>query len=242
METSLTIQCGIVALTKRKQQFLNTEYDNLQRFLQTGEDLGMYSANKQQAQRFYKVVKEGKEYPLSVRCDLLKIKRVCNRVSEYWAKIPVKVTRQLWVAIKPHRSFPEKYKLCESKLYRRNNKFYLNVTIKFEVSMTTSYHKILAIDLGEKTIASTVLLCNGKISHPHFYGKAVRGIRRHYAWLRKRLGEKKALKTIKKVGNTEKRKVNAVLHRLSKAIVEDAKRENAIIAIGNLHGIRERAR
>ena len=241
MEISLTIQCGIVALTKRKQQFLNAEYDNLQHFLQTKEDLGLYSANKQQAQRFYKVVKAGKEYPVSVRCDLLKIKRVGNKVSEYWAKIPVKGTRRLWVAIKPHRAFPEGFKICESKLYRRNGRFYLNVAVKGEVDLNASFRKILAVDLGERTIASTVLLCNGEISHPHFYGRNVRGIRRHYAWLRKRLGERKVLKTIRKVGHTEKRKVNAVLHRVSKAIVAEAKRENAVIVIGNLRGIRERA-
>jgi len=242
METSLTIQCGIVALTKRKLQFLNDEYDNLQRFLQTKEDLGLYSANKQQAQRFYKVVKAGKEYPISVRCDLLKIKRVCNAVSEYWAKIPVKGTRKLWVAIKPHRAFPESFKICESKLCRRNGRFYFNVAVKSEVNLNTSFRKILAVDLGERTIATTVLLCNGQISHPHLYGKNVRGIRRHYAWLRKRLGERKALKTIRKVGHTEKRKVNAVLHKISKAIVEEAQRENAVIIIGNLCGIRRRAR
>jgi len=242
METSLTIQCGIVALTKRKRQFLNDEYDKLQHFLQTGENLGLYSANKQQAQRFYKVVKKGKEYPISVRCDLLKIKRIGNAVSEHWAKIPVKGTRKLWVAIKPHRAFPEGFKVCESKLYRRDGKFYLNVAVTGEVGLNMSFHKVLAVDLGERTIATTVLLCNGVISKPHFYGRDVRGIRRHYAWLRKRLGEKKALETIRKVGHTEKRKVNAVLHRVSKAIVEEAKRENAVIVIGNLHGIRDRAK
>lgn len=236
------IQCGIVALTKRKHQFLNDEYEKLQHFLQTKEDLGLYSANKQQAQRFYKVVKQGKEYPLSVRCDLLKIKHVGNRVSEHWAKIPVKGTRKLWVAIKPHRAFPDCFKVCESKLHRRNGKFYLNITVKGEVDMHKSFRKVLAVDLGERTIASTVLLCNGEISHPHFYGRNVRGIRRHYAWLRKRLGERKALKTIRKVGHTEKRKVNAILHKVSKAIIEEAKRENAVIVIGNLHGIRDRAR
>jgi hypothetical protein len=34
--------------------------------LQTKEDLGLYSANKQQANRFYKVIKKGKKYPLSI--------------------------------------------------------------------------------------------------------------------------------------------------------------------------------
>ena len=141
MEASLTIRCGITSLTKRKQQFLDLEYGRLQHFLQTKEDLGLYSANKQQAQRFYKVVKEGREYPLSIRNDLLKIKRVGNRVSEYWVKIPNKNTRQLWVAIKPHRAFPEECKVCESKLYRRHGKFYLNIAVKTEVRSEFGFRK-----------------------------------------------------------------------------------------------------
>ena len=242
MEASLTIQCGVTSLTKRKQQFLNTEYDNLQHFLQTKEDLGLYSANKQQAQRFYKLVKPFQEYPLSIRNDLLKIKRVGNSVSEYWVKLPNKNTRQLWVAIKPHRAFPEEFKVCESKLYRRKGKFYLNIALKIEVEANLAFRKILAVDLGERTIATTVLLSNGVISHPHFYGRKVRGLRRHYAWLRKRLGEKKALATIRKIKDTEKRKVNAILHKISRDIVDEAERENAIIVLGDLTGIRQRAK
>lgn len=241
MEDSLTIRCGVTSLTKRKQRFLNTEYDNLQHFLQTKEDRGLYSANKQQAQRFYKTVKPYQEYPLSIRNDLLKIKRVGNSVSKFWAKIPSKNTRQLWVAIKPHRPFPEQFKVCESKLYRRKGKFYLNVAIKIEVEVNLAFRRILAVDLGERTIATTVLLSNGVISKPHFYGRKVRGLRRHYAWLRKRLGEKKALGTIRKIKNTEHRKVDAVLHKISRDIVDEAERENAIIVLGDLTGIRQRA-
>lgn len=241
MEASLTIQCGITSLTKRKQQFLNTEYDNLQHFLQTKEDVGLYSANKQQAKRFYKTVKPFQEYPLSIRNDLLKIKRVGNSISEYWVKIPNKNTRQLWVAIKPHRAFPEEFKVCESKLYRRNGKFCLNIAVKIEVEANLAFRKILAVDLGERTIATTVLLSNGVVSHPHFYGRKVRGLRRHYAWLRKRLGEKKALDTIRKIKDTEHRKVNAVLHKISRDIVDEAERENTIIVLGDLTGIRQRA-
>jgi len=242
MEASLAIRCGIASLTKRKQQFLNSEYDNLQHFLQTKEDRGLYSANKQQAQRFYKTVKPLQEYPISIRCDLLKIKRVGNSISEYWAKIPNKNTRQLWVAIKPHRAFPEEFKVCESKLYRRRGKFYLNIAIKTEVEANFAFRKILAVDLGERTIATTVLLSNGVVSHPHFYGRKVRGLRRHYAWLRKRLGEKKALATIRKIRDTEHRKVDAVLHKISRDIVDEAEHENAAIVLGDLTGIRQRAK
>jgi len=229
-------------LTKRKQQFLNMEYDNLQHFLQTKEDRGLYSANKQQAQRFYKTVKPNREYPLTLRNDKFKFKRVGNRISEYWARIPNKNTRQLWVAIKPHRPFPEQFKVCESKLYRRKGKFYLNVVMKGEVEANLAFKKILSVDLGERTIATTVLLSNGIVSHPHFYGRKIRGLRRHYAWLRKRLGEKKALDTIRKIKNTEHRKVDAVLHKISHDIVDEAERENAIIVLGDLTGIRGRTK
>jgi len=242
METKLTIQCAVISLTKRKHHFLSTEYDNLQHFLQTKENLGLYSANKQQAQRFYKTVKPNQEYPISVRNDLLKIKKVGNHISEHWAKIPVKGTRQLWVAIKPHRAFPAQFKVCESKLYRQHGSFFLNVAVEFDVELNFGFRKILAVDLGERTIASTVLLGNGVISHPHFYGRDVRGLRRHYAWLRKRLGERKAMKTIRKIKDTEKRKVNAILHKVSRDIVDEAERENAIIVLGDLTGIRRRAK
>jgi IS605 OrfB family transposase len=67
-------------------------------------------------------------------------------------------------------------------------------------------------------------------------------LRRRYAYLRKKLGEKKLLKIIKKVGNTEKRKINAILHKVSKDIATMAKKNNSIILIGDLTGIRNNAK
>jgi putative transposase len=43
---------------------------------------------------------------------------------------------------------------------------------------------------------------------------------------------------IKKIGQTEQRKVNAILHKISKDIVIIAKENNSIILIGDLTGIR----
>ena len=54
--------------------------------------------------------------------------------------------------------------------------------------------------------------------------------------MRKRLGNKKALKTIKKIGNKEKRKVDTVLHNISKAVVESAKELDAVILLGSPNG------
>jgi hypothetical protein len=61
--------CKVFGLTNIKQLALSQEYEYLQHYLQAGEDRGLYSANKRQADRFYKVVKKGKKYPLSIRND-----------------------------------------------------------------------------------------------------------------------------------------------------------------------------
>ena len=76
--------------------------------MQTKEDLGLYSANKQQANRFYKVIKKGKKYPLSIRNDLIKIEHKPSTIAEYWVKIPVKsVKGGLWIGlIKPYEPIP----------------------------------------------------------------------------------------------------------------------------------------
>ena len=44
----------MIRLTNTKQVTLQQEYDNLQHYLQTREGRGLYSVNKQQADRYYK--------------------------------------------------------------------------------------------------------------------------------------------------------------------------------------------
>jgi len=81
----LTVQAGIVKLTCRKREILDREYANLQSFLYGDRDAPLYSANKQQALRYYKKAKR-KEYPLSFRKDLISLRRA----KAFWfLKIPV---------------------------------------------------------------------------------------------------------------------------------------------------------
>ncbi len=94
--------------------------------------------------------------------------------------------------------------------------------------------------MGDKNVATKIEVNNRKVENPKFYGREVRGIRRHYDWLRRRLGKKKLLKVIKRIGRKEKVRVNDVLHKISKEIVERAKETNAIIAIGYPKGIRNK--
>ncbi|MFX0162753.1 MAG: hypothetical protein ACFE68_05360 [Candidatus Hodarchaeota archaeon] len=81
MKVKKTIKAKIMHLTKVKQRLLEEEYDNLQRFLH-GEPVKLYSANKQQTKRFYKKIKPDKEYPISVRKDLLKVERRDTKIAD----------------------------------------------------------------------------------------------------------------------------------------------------------------
>jgi len=244
MKAKLTVKAKIVHLTRVKQRLLETEYENLQRFLRGERDVPLYSAYKQQALRYYKKVKEGKEYPLSIRKDLLKIERRDTKIAEYWARIPVKGRRGgVWVAIKPHRPIEPDMEICESKLFKKDGEWWLHIVVQKEVEKPKpNPRRIIAIDIGDRNIATKVELVDGEVQNPKFYGREVRGIRRHYDWLRRRLGEKRLLKKIKQIGRKEHRRVDDVLHKISREVVNRAKELGATIVIGNLKGIRKKNR
>jgi putative transposase len=232
----LTIQCGIVKLTQRKKQILDREYDNLQKFLH-GEDVPLYSANKQQALRYYRRNKR-KEYPLSLRKDLINLRKA---KSFWFLKIPVYGVRGgIKVPVKPHREFPNG-ELCESKIVRKRGKYIAMLTFKIDAPPLRKCSSILAVDLGERFVATTVLWQQG-VMKAQFYGKEIRGIRRHYTWLRRRLQERGLLKVVRRIGSKERCCVNAVLHRVSKEIVSLADSTDSYIVLGDLKGIRQRCR
>jgi putative transposase len=240
MRATKTIRCNIWKATKAKRDILEEEYNNLQLYLQTGIDDGLYSANKQQAERFYKEIKKGKEYPISIRNDLIKIEKKDTKLVKYWIRIPVRGRRGgLWLPVKPHCEFPDEFEISESKLVKKKNGFSIHVTISKDIPQISCSH-ILAVDLGERYIA--VACGNFDNQRPRFYGKEVRGIRRHYAWLRKRLGKKKLLREIKRIGQKERRVVDSYLHEIAKDIVFVARKTNSIIVLGDLKGIRDSAK
>jgi len=241
MRATKTIRCKVWKATDTKRSILEEEYNNLQLYLQTGIDDGLYSANKQQAERYYKEIRKGKEYPVSIRNDLIKIERRDTKLVTYWIRIPVSGRRGgLWLPVKPHCQFPDKFKISESKLIKKKKDFYIHVTISKDISEISCSH-VLAIDLGERYMAVACGNFDNQLK-PRFYGKEVRGIRRHYAWLRKRLGEKKLLREIKRVGQKERRVVDSYLHAIAKDIVFVARNTNSVIVLGNLKGIRDSAK
>jgi putative transposase len=240
MQARLTVKCGVVRLTKREEAALEAEYDNLQRFLQGEREVRLYSANRQQAERYYKQPKQGKEYPLSLRKDLIDL----HRAKTFWfLRIRVHGLRGgIRIPIIPHREFPKNAELGESKLFRRHGNFYVNLVFTFDAPPLRRGTSVLGVDLGERIIAATVLLQNSWIKRPRFLGREVRGIRRHHAWLRRRLQERSLKRVVKRISDKEKRRVDAVLHRVSKEIVEMADKTTSWIAIGDLTGIRRKTK
>jgi len=123
-----------------------------------------------------------------------------------------------------------------SHLYKEDGRFYINITVTKEVQARDEYDGVLTVDIGQRYLAVSVA---SHRNQPRFQGRDIRGIRRHYNWLRKKLGEKKLKKEINRLNDKEKRKVNQRLHEIAKNLVEEADEHNEVIAIGNLKGLRK---
>ncbi|KXA96759.1 hypothetical protein AKJ38_02640, partial [candidate division MSBL1 archaeon SCGC-AAA259I14] len=158
-----TVQGGIVNLTNVKESLLDCEFENLQKFLRGDEDVELYSANKQQAERNYEKIKDGKEYPVSIRKDLIDIRECDSDVGDYFVKIPVAGRYGgVKVPINTHMGIGEGWEICESKLFRKNGKFYLNVTVEIEVEEVEEYEGVLGTDLGLRNPVVSVALPSRK--------------------------------------------------------------------------------
>lgn len=232
-----TIKCRIFRPTKRKRELLEREYNNAQKYLRDKET-ELYSATKQAMDKYVTTIKEGKEYPWFLRNDTFRVEKATStKFANYWGKIPLNdVWGKIWVPLIPHQEIDMTWDQKDSKIIRKENYFELHLVVEKRIEDRPS-SSLLAVDLGERVIAT--VLHNGK---PLFFGKDIRGIRRKYAYMRKKLGEKKLLEKIKQIGHKEHRIVSHRLHEISKAIVKIAIGTNSMIVLGDLKGIRDSAR
>ena len=236
MKVRKTIKGKILELRRGKEELLRGEYENFQRYLHGGKSAPLYSATKQQADRLLKRIgkpKEGREYPLILRRDVY---RATTKLTPYWLKIPICGVRGgINVPIKTHEPITEGMVCREAKIIRKGDEWFVYITVEKEVEGRNP-KSVLAVDLGIRWIATTV---NSNNPRPKLYGKTLRQVKGHYFHLRKSLALKKAYKTIKKIGNKERRVTNDILHKISRAIVREALENDSIIVLGNLNGIRK---
>jgi len=235
-----TVKAKVLELRHGKAIALEREYENFQRYLHGCRDVPLYSATKQQADRLLKRIKKPKphrEYPLILRNDVYRLDRTKCKLAEWWLRVPVYAMHGgIWIPIKPHTPITDKMKLREAKILRRNGDWFVYITVQEEIEAKQDCEGALAVDMGIHNVATTV---NSKDPKPTFYGKKLRVVRGHYFYLRRKLPNRKA---VKKVGSHEKRVVNQELHKISKAIVQEAKATNSVIVIGKLKGIRQNHR
>ena len=115
-------------------------------------------------------------------------------------------------------------------MYKRDNRWYLDVVVQRDIPEKTEYQNVIAIDMGIRHIATSVELASGKTV---FYGKDLNHVRGWYFWLRRQLGLKKAIDTIKKIGHHERRIANDIIHKITRDIETDS-----LIVLGKLKGLR----
>jgi IS605 OrfB family transposase len=166
----------------------------------------------------------------------------------WWFKIPVANLRGgLWcpVQIPDSQNDLMGLDIRECKLIRKGDHWSVHITVQKEIpdaqTLIPRCNTILGVDLGEVRPATAVLLKGNEPVKQIMASRKVREVRMHYNWLRQKLGRKKSLRTIRKIGRTERRIVDAHLHKLSKDIVQMAMENNATIVLGDLQGVRERA-
>ena len=228
---------------KEKLAILEREYANFQKALR-GENANLYSATKQQAGRLLRKIKKQnggkpkqKEYPLILRNDVYDFRITDNKLSKYWIKIPVYGVRGgIKLPIKLHCEIDTCWKFREARVLRRENGWFVHITVEKEVEIKKEYGNVIAIDLGMRRIATVVSSADIR---PKFYGKELRRIRGHYFHLRRKLGKLKKFKAIKKIGGKERRVVDDLMHKISREIIDRAKEENSAIVLGDLKGIRK---
>ena len=248
-----TLRAKVHAPSRHKHEALLALHSEWQRAIGLPRDYG-YLREHSSLPSFYCrdlrwCVGKGNHSPVILGQGALNL-RPGGRFAPWFASIPTPLGR---IRV-PLRLAPEHSRLLAGpdlrlgmcRLVKNGPDFFLHVVVEREVPdiPIPVNAPVLAVDIGEKTIATSVTLGpGGRIAAPPaFMGGRVRGIRRHHAWLRKRLGHRKALRAIKRIGPAEHRKVDAELHIISRKLVDQAKALGAVLAIGDLSGIRERTR
>jgi putative transposase len=187
-------------------------------------------------------IKAGADAPVGIPKDALKLLQG-GSFAPWFASIPTpegRICLPLRMS-KGHNKLLTDCEICDSQLIKGVKGYFLHIVVSRDAPrpVIPSHAPVLAVDLGERVVATSVALVNGTVSSPCFHGREVRSIRRHYAWLRKRLGRRKLLRVIKRISRTEHRKVDARLHVIASSLVNQARELGAVIAIGDLSGIRK---
>ena len=232
-----TIRATVINLTKRKRELLDNDYNNYQWWMIFGIDNGLLSYLKF-TKRFKQINYKDYPIPLDSRFikDWLRVKE--TKLTKDWVKIPNSKLRGqgLWLPLKFHQPIPKNSILKDSCLVLKENQYYIHFNFELKEPKLIKPKNIFGIDLGLK---NPVTLTSLKDKKTFFLGKEINHVKGKYFYLRKKLAQSKKLNVIKKVGDKEKRKINTLLHELSKWIVNQAYLTKSAIVIGKLENLQK---
>lgn len=132
-------------------------------------------------------------------------------------------------------------KLGTMRIVKKGNQFVAQIVYEIAEPSYVDEGNVMGVDLGIKCPA--VSYCSdGSVK---FYGNGRKNkyIRRHYAYLRKKLQSKKKVSAIKRINNKEQRIMKDIDHKLSHDIVSTAVEHNVkVIKLEQLQNIRSTTR
>jgi putative transposase len=134
---------------------------------------------------------------------------------------------------------PTSAQLCKHK----DGGYYIHIQVDNETPDPTQSDKVIGVDFGRREIAHTS-------TNKAWSGKTIQAVRDHFAKVRASLQQKASQGTrstkrscrrvLKRLAGRERRYQTWLNHCISAEIINEAKVLNAVVAIENLTGIRER--
>lgn len=133
------------------------------------------------------------------------------------------------------------YKLGTMRIVIKGNSVVAQIVYNVEEPMFSRGSCVMGIDLGIKCPA--VSYCSDDSVKFYGNGRKNKYMRRHYAYLRKKLQKSKKLSAVEKINNKEQRIMKDIDHKLSHDIIETAVAHNVnIIKLEQLFNIRSATR
>lgn len=120
----------------------------------------------------------------------------------------------------------------------RQGEYYINIVVKLETPPTGKTPKVLGVDLGRRSIATT---STGK----NWDGSQLQATRTKFSRVRASVQSKRtksSKRLLRRLSGREQRFQRHINHCISKSLVAEAKGLDASLAFENLTGIRQRAR
>lgn len=211
-----TVRVRLHSLTHRKEHLLTREQTAFQHAVHGDEDVDLYSATAQQADKVRTTKNPRKDsiQPVVLRNDCITIERDDDTIlSDWWFKVPIYDPdrghgNSIWCpAIVPEKdeSLMRDEYISDSELVRDDGNWYVHLVCTRSVAVSEAYDDVLAVDMGSKWIAVSTFLSD---RDTQFHGKRVRDVREQYKQLRKSIGKAKVrhgAQVIERLGDKESR-------------------------------------